>query len=108
MIASRLRHAVLCAVFPVFALAGPARADLTLHEISPEEGTTGTAIEIVLSGDAAKKPKKTPLKASVPQPDDGIEGGFRLEAGFKNTKTGAGVHDLHVKPKGTGLGTTVF
>jgi hypothetical protein len=97
------------------------RADVTLDSLTPAEGTVGTQLDLrlmgdtgkgkpkvwfTLAGDTANKPKKTKLKVT----DLSSLGGdlSSLAVSFSKTKTGAGVYDLHVKPKGKGQVEQVF
>jgi hypothetical protein len=97
------------------------RADVTLDSLMPAEGTVGTSLELRLMGDTgkgkpkvwltltddtAKKPRKTKLKVSAL---DDLGGGLSsLSVSFVKTKTGPGVYDMHVKPKGKGQLEQVF
>ncbi len=111
----------LPAILACFLALQPTLVAADLESVSPDEGTVGTSLELRLSGelgkgkpkvwltlagDESKKPKKTKLKVTDVIDEGG--GVMRLVAAFKNTKTGAGVYDLHVKPKGKGLVEQAF
>ncbi len=99
----------------------PLHAQLDLDALLPDEGTIGTGLDLrlmgdlgkgkpkvwlTLAGDAAPKPKKTKLKVGdVADLGGGLSS---LAVSFKKTKTGAGLYDLHVKPKGKGQVEQVF
>ncbi len=103
-------------------LAAPSlHAQLTLDSLLPAEGTVGTPLDLqltgdlgkgkpkvwlTLAGDTANKPKKTKLKVSSIAPV--AADASSLAASFKKTKTGPGLYDLHVKPKGKGQVEQVF
>ncbi len=114
---SRLSACLLAFLFTGAAL----HADVSLDSLLPVEGTVGTPLDVQLMGDIgkgkpklwftladddSKKPRKTKLK--VTEVTDMGGSLFCLATSFKKTKTGAGVYDLHVKPKGKGLIEQVF
>lgn len=122
MFASRiLRRSLLVAVLLILGAPRAALSQVELIEVTPDEGTVGTVIEfeltgdlgkgkpkmwLVLADDPAKKPKKTTLKVMSVVSQGG--GASTVSASFKNTKTGPGAYDLHVKPKGKGQDEAVF
>ncbi len=117
----RCCSALLSTLVSLALLSSAAFADLTVESLLPLEGTTGTVIEMQVMGDlgagkpklwftrsddGSPKPKKTKLKvAELEDLGGGLTG---LSVFFKKTKTGPGLYDLHIKPKGKLLDEKVF
>ncbi|GJM23263.1 MAG: hypothetical protein DHS20C15_31780 [Planctomycetota bacterium] len=118
---SALHATLLCALL---ALTPALHAEVELDALLPAQGTVGTELTLSLTGDLGKgkpklwlthaddaspKPKKTKLKVSaIELLEEGGAGGGTLTVSFRKTKTGAGLYDLHVKPKGAGQVEQVF
>ncbi|GJM22054.1 MAG: hypothetical protein DHS20C15_19690 [Planctomycetota bacterium] len=117
------RRAVQLALFLfTFCIASPAsRAELTFNALNPDEGTLGTLVELRLVGDIGKgkpkvwltrsddssnKPKKTKTKVFSAVDIGGDVSSLLVQV--KKSKTGPGLYDLHVKPKGKGLSVQTF
>lgn len=114
--------ALLAALLLAHALSAPAlSAEVGFESFTPDEGSVGTEFELQLSGDLGKgkpklwltladdpaaKPRKTKLK--VGDVTDLGKGVQALTVSFKSTKTGPGLYDLHVKPKGKGQVEQIF
>ena len=116
----RFRRALSVLALVVLA-ATPVAAQVGLDELTPDEGTVGTVLDLRLTGDTGKgkplvwltrsddgsnKPRRTKLKLGKPVDEGG--GVTSFSAALKKITTGAGAYDLHVRPKGKGQVESVF